>query len=248
MTPPSAQKTITIDDGVMTARTNPQTDTGAFGQAFVKINTPPVNGGQGEYLRIDAGASQGIPSDNRGQTPGYNGPWTVAIYNANGEVLATGTDTLTFNFGASGPDRKDGTSGSMSSGPNTTGALYVAFMPWDVSTDFLNDDDDNPSYPHYLPRAYPAFGMRAESNFASYYDFNVRVQRGTEATSPNWPDLSTVYTNRPLGSTIALASPDEVRLLRFRLPGPVNRAAGDYLDIDTSSSSVSGHYTTLRAT
>jgi hypothetical protein len=241
---PSAFRTITVPDGVDSVRTDPDTDTGAFGVTYVKINTGAVNGANGEYMRIDASASVGIPSPNRGNQSGYAGPWTVAIYNANGEVLFDSTSSLSVNFGASGPDKKDGSSGTMNSGPNTTGPLYVAFMPWDVGTEALYDDDANPSYSHYLPRAYPSFGMRGEAQFASYYDINVRVQRGTEATSPNWPDLSTVYTDRPLTTRMTIESPGEIRLVRFRLPGPIHRAAGDWLDIDTSYSSLSAVYPT----
>ncbi len=239
---PSVQSTIAITDGVTTVRTNPATDTGAFGQTFIKIDTPAVNGAVGEYMRIDATASQGIPSPNRGNQAGYAGPWTVAVYNANGEVLYSGTTALSVNFGASGPDKKDGTAGTMSAGPNTTGPLYVCFMPWDVTTETFYDDTSFPAYSQYLPRAYPPFGMRGEANFASYYDYSVRVQRGTKATSPAWPDLSTVYTNRPIGTTMTPAAVDEYRFVRFRLPGPINRAAGDWLDIDTSYSNVLANY------
>ncbi|MFT3684096.1 MAG: GC-type dockerin domain-anchored protein [Phycisphaerales bacterium] len=239
---PSAQKTITITDGVEIARTNPQTDTGAFGQTFIKIDTPPVQYGTGQYMRVDVSASQGIPSPNRGNQPGYPGPWTVAIYNANGEVLYNGTTSMSVNFGTGGADRKDGSAGEMDGGPETTGPLYVSIMPWNVNSEMFYDNEDFPQYSQYLPRAYPSFGMRGEDQFAPYYDFNVRVQRGQEASNPDWPDLSTVYTNRPLSTVMVPTIPGEWRLVRFRLPGPIVAANGDYLDIDTSASTLQAFY------
>ncbi|HZW07638.1 MAG TPA: GC-type dockerin domain-anchored protein, partial [Phycisphaerales bacterium] len=233
-TVPAAQKTLVVTDGVSIEKTNPQVDNGAYARTMIKLDAPPIEAGSGEYMRVDVTPVVGSPGPNRGFDQPYAGPWTVAIYNQNGEVLASSGGSLTFNFGASGPDRKDGAAGTMAAGPSTSGPLYVSITPWAVNMEFDYDNPGSPLYPQYLDRSYPPFGVRGQEPALGYYDYTVRVQRGQKATDPAWPDLSTVYTNRPLSTNVTLASPEELRLVRFRLPGPVIGAAGDWLDIDAS--------------